>query len=217
MEDITFHIITPYKGPEEWLKECVHSVKIQTLSSVHHVIIDHDNKGACRNHFEALQKIDPSPNNIIIHLDGDDKFINHRALEVIKQAYLNPSIWVTYGNYVSRQGSVCRPLVQEPFRASMLTKGWRWSHPRTFRASLIPHLKESDMKDFQGNWLSSAADVAIFLPMLELAGNNRIKFIDEDLIYYRIHQNNDHASQEKLHDQMRCVITICQKLPYGEL
>mgnify|MGYP000091014587 CR=1 FL=1 len=43
MEDITFHIITPYKGPAEWLRECVYSVKMQTLPSIHHIIIDNDN------------------------------------------------------------------------------------------------------------------------------------------------------------------------------
>ena len=67
MEDFTFHIITPYKGPIHWLDECIHSVRMQTLSSVHHVIIDEENKGACRNHFETLQKISPTPNNIVIH------------------------------------------------------------------------------------------------------------------------------------------------------
>jgi hypothetical protein len=217
MEEFNFHIITPYYGPKNWLEECVYSVKMQTLFSVHHVIIDTDRKGACRNHFETLQLIPPEKNNIIIHLDGDDKLINHRALEILYEVYKNDDIWATYGNYVSRQGSVCQGHDELPFRESFKRIGWRWSHPRTFRANLIPYLKEQDMKDSMGNWFTSAADVAIFLPVLELCGKKRVAFVNEDLVYYRIHPNNDHASRQKLQDQIRCAIELQNKKPYTQI
>jgi hypothetical protein len=217
MEDFTFHIITPYKGPIHWLDECIHSVRMQTLSSVHHVIIDEESKGACRNHFETLQKISPYPNNIVIHLDGDDKLINHRCLEILRYVYSNNDVWATYGNYTSRQGSVCAPLNNLPFRESFKKIGWSWSHLRTFRASLIPNLLEEDMKDSSGKWFSSAPDVAIFLPILELCGKDRIRFINEDLVYYRIHQNNEHSNNSKLADQIRCAVELQNKKPYARL
>lgn len=217
MEKLTFHIVTPYWGPEKFLQECVHSVKMQTVSSIHHVIIDTDRKGACRNHFEALKNIDPDQNNIIVHLDGDDKFITHKALEIISKEYENRNVWATYGNYVSREKSVCRNLPQNTFRESIVDGGWGWSHPRTFRASLIPYLNESSMKDSRGNWFSSASDVAIFLPILEMAGKDRVKFIDEDLVYYRIHPNNDHSNREKLQDQVRCALELYRMPEYSRL
>lgn len=217
MEELNFHIITPYKGPKHWLDECIHSVRMQTLPSTHHVIIDEENKGACRNHYETLQKIDPSPNNIVIHLDGDDKLIHFRALEILKYVYSNNNIWATYGNYVSKQSSVCRPLDDTPFRQFFKKVGWAWSHLRTFRANLIPYLKEEDMKDSSGNWFSSAPDVAIFLPILELCGKNRVAFINEDLVYYRIHNNNEHSSESKLKDQIRCALELQNKKSYQEL
>jgi len=217
MEKLNFHIITPYKGPKQWLDDCINSVRSQTLPNIHHVIVDEENKGACRNHFEALQKIDPIKTNIVIHLDGDDMFLGTRVLETISEAYQDESVWATYGNYVSRQGSVCMPDDSLPFRESFAKIGWRWSHLRTFRAHLIPYLKEIDMKDSKGDWLSSASDVAIFLPILEMCGKQKIKFINKDLVYYRIHSNNDHASTQKLQDQIRCVWEILQKNSYGEI
>lgn len=211
---LTFHIVTPYRGPDNWLQECIKSVETQTLSAVHHVIIDTENKGACRNHFEALQGIEPVPSNIVIHLDGDDKFAHERALETLQAAYRDPEVWATYGNYVSDQGSVCRPMDSRGFRESIIHGGWCWSHPRTFRAHLIPHLKEEDMKDSQGEWYSSAPDVAIFLPILEMAGKPRVRFIDCPLVWYRIHENNEHASRERLQDQVRCAVELFHKKPY---
>lgn len=217
MEKLNFHIITPYKGPKEWLDDCISSVRSQTLPNVHHVIIDDESKGACRNHFETLQKIEPVSSNIIIHLDGDDMFLGTRVLETIAEAYQDQSVWATYGNYVSRQGSVCMPDDSLPFRESFGRIGWRWSHLRTFRAHLIPYLKEKDMKDLNGQWFTSAPDVAIFLPVLEMCGKKRIKFINKELVYYRIHNNNEHSNQKKLQDQIRCAREILQKNSYGEI
>lgn len=216
-EELNFHIITPYKGPDEWLEECIQSVKMQTLKATHHVVIDTENKGACRNHFETLQKIEPTSSNIVVHLDGDDRFITYRALEIIQESYSDPNVWATYGNYVGRQRSVCRPIDERSFRESIVNGGWPWSHPRTFRAHVIPNLREDDMKDANGQWYSSAPDVAIFLPILEMAGKSRVKFIDEDLMYYRIHQWNEHANPEKLRDQVRCALHIFRRNPYKKL
>jgi len=217
MEEFTFHIITTYKGDSLYLEECIQSVNMQTLSAIHHVIIDHEDKGACRNHFEALQSIESVSSSIIVHLDGDDRLLHTRVLEKVREAYHDPNVWATYGNYVSRAKSVCRPIDKRSFRQSILDGGWPWSHLRTFRAHLIPYLKETDMKDSSGNWFSSASDVAIFLPILELSGKSRVKFIDDDLVYYRIHPDNDNATVNKQRDQFRCAVELFKKEPYKQL
>lgn len=208
---LTFNIITPFKGPKHYLDECIESVKEQKLSRPitvnHHVIIDDNNYGACRNHFESLQKIDPVSSNIIIHLDGDDKLIDPECFNTLYDEYMNDNTWVTYGNYVSKQGSICRPSHSSSFRFIAKNYGWQWSHLRTFRAHLIPYLKEDSMKDNQGKWFSAAPDVAIFLPILELSGLKRVKFIDKDFVYYRIHSGNEHSDKIKLQDQIRCALT----------
>jgi hypothetical protein len=222
---LEFHIVTPYKGPLDWLDECKKSVQDQNIDRPfhvhHHVVIDNDKKGACRNHFETLRKILPLKvslkNCIIVHLDGDDKLIDSNTFNHLFDIYQNDDVWATYGNYVSRQGSVCRELNGLPFRESFKRFGWHWSHLRTFRHHLSQYLNEDDMKDFSGNWFSSAPDVAIFLPVLEMCGVDRVKFVDKDFVYYRIHNNNEHSSRERLNDQIRCAVEIAQKRPYFKL
>lgn len=222
---LEFHIITPYKGPMDWLTECKQSVEKQNKDRPfhlhHHVVIDDDNKGACRNHFETLKKINPmklpAKNCIIVHLDGDDKLIDLNTFNVLFDIYQDENVWATYGNYVSRQGSICRGLTGLPFRESFIKFGWHWSHLRTFRHNLSAFLKEEDMKDASGKWFSSAPDVAIFLPVLEMCGVDRVKFIDKDFVYYRLHDNNEHSSRQKLNDQIRCAIEIAQKKPYNKI
>ena len=217
MEKITFHVITPFFGPKEFLDNCIKSVKGQVNVEVkHHVIIDDARKGACRNHFEALQTIQPVSSNIIVHLDGDDFLLNDRCLEVVKKVYRDENVWATYGSYISNQGCICKPSIDSiPFRDEFKYFGWKWSHLRTFRANLIPHLKEEDMKDLAGNWYSSAPDVAVFLPVLEMCGKSRVKYITDPLVYYRIHPGNEHSTEDKLMDQVRCALHIMSRSKYS--
>jgi hypothetical protein len=50
------------------------------------------------------------------------------------------------------------------------------SHLRTFYTKLLTLVKESDLKDENGNWFRAANDVAIFIPILEMA-HKRIAYI----------------------------------------
>ena len=209
------YVVTPYKGADKPLQECIKSVERQTVESKHIIIEDVESKGACFNHFEALKGIPESTENIVVHLDGDDMLLEDTALERILKAYRDPSCWVTYGNYVSRLPSVCKPINPSiSFRDSIIRGGWCWSHLRTFRANTKHLLLEKDMKDSSGNWYTSAPDVAIFLPILEMAGKSRVRFIDEDLVYYRHHPANEASTQKGLQDQVRCAMDIYQKPSY---
>lgn len=210
------YVITPSMPNNPWLDECKSSVSSQSVSCTHIVIEDILRKGACRNHYESLQAIPALHNNIIIHLDGDDYFTSIDSVKTILKFYKDENVWATYGNYSSIDKSVCRPIPDNSFRDSIIFGGWGWSHPRTFRASLIPYLKESTMKDRFGNWFSSAPDVAIFCPILELCGKSRVRFIDKELVYYRIHPNNEHSGI-KLADQVRCALELASMEPYRQL
>jgi hypothetical protein len=214
-------VITPYSPSikKEWLHDCRASVKEQTYPAKHILIPDILKKGACCNHFESLRSLTASEESntygaVVIHLDGDDCFLSRYAVEKIVNEYdKNPNLVATYGNYVSTQGSICRETLQPP-RETIVRGGWAFSHPRTFLLRYAEFLREEDMKDSKGNWFSSAADVAIFCPILEMAGKDRVKFIEEPLVYYRIHSGNDHANRDKLNDQVRCAVEIFQKPNY---
>lgn len=219
MEKLNFHIISfvSPNSPKEWMEDCINSVKMQTVPSTHHIFVDKDQKLATQNHFETLQKIEAVSSNIIIHLDGDDSLITPRVLEMLEDHYQDSEIWATYGNYVSKAPSVCKPLDDKPFRHCILNGGWRYSHLRTFRAHLIPYLKEQHCKDINGNWYAAAADVAVFLPMLEMSGKDRVRFINEDLVYYRIHNNCNHTRRDLAHNQIRCAYELSARKPFSRL
>ena len=50
------------------------------------------------------------------------------------------------------------------------------SHLRAFYTQLFLNIKEEDLKDKDGNYLKAANDVAICLPILEMA-HERVKYI----------------------------------------
>ena len=62
---------------------------------------------------------------------------------------------------------------------------------RSFRAFLWKGLEEEDFRSEDGSYLA-VADVAIFLPVLEMAGINRLRYIPEvQMIYNRETPIND--------------------------
>ena len=61
---------------------------------------------------------------------------------------------------------------------------WVTSHLRTFKRGLWRFIKDEDMKDTTGKYYSMAWDMAIMYPLLEMAGLQKIKFIDRIMYVY---------------------------------
>ena len=74
------------------------------------------------------------------------------------------------------------------------TTGW-FSHVRTFRAMLFHEIDaDKEFKDSEGNFYTAAPDIAIMLPVLELACGQVHKI---EGIHYLYHSNtglNEHRS-----------------------
>ena len=188
------------------------------------------NKGTITSHLKGIREAEKyidkswwypheyaSFNNVVVHLDGDDWFCSNKALLEIAKAHLDPSCLVTYGNYKCLSGnkSVCRPTANN-FREQILTGGWCYSHPRTFKLHLASYIKDEDLRDSAGNYFTAAPDVALFLPMLEMAGVDRVRFINKELVEYN-DSNPLNEDKCKLNDQVRCAIEISKKEPYKRL
>src|SRR5262249_15822929 len=58
-----------------------------------------------------------------------------------------------------------------------------FSHLHTFKYALWKHIKDADLRDKNGHYFPVLYDVAIYYPMLEMAGR-KIKFIKETLYIY---------------------------------
>ena len=139
------------------------------------------------NHFKAAHMCDN--HEIIVHLDGDDKFANENVLQILNCVYQDPSVWLTYGQFMHYPLMTlggCKPYPQDyierrDFRYYEHIAG----HPRTFRAGLFKHIH---LKDFlyQGQFVPCCADVAMMVPMLEMSGGEHIRSLSQVLTYYNM-------------------------------
>lgn len=238
-----FRIVTPVYNAEKWIGPCIKSVLSQTDDRWTQIIVvdgatDNtydeavlaagndpriniikmkDRKGICNSHILAHDYHVRNNEDVFVHLDGDDMFLNEHTLQYLRNVYSKNDVWATYGNYVSKSGreSICRQVnINEGIREQIL-KGWPFSHIRTFKTFLWDKINKQDLKDSFNNDLTAAVDVAIFTPVLEMCGN-RIVYIKKPLYFY----NDDNPLNEdkcRLQDQVRCALEIYVKTKKARL
>lgn len=245
MKDNKFTIVIPVYNSEKIVVECINSIKNQNYKNFKVIIINDgstdntekdildniDNrftylKNDKRNkqlysHVRALNSGLIREDEIVVHCDGDDKFINNNALSIINSVYISyPNILSTYGSWVSASGRqcVCKPWDKKvSIEEYIYPRGWIFSQVRTFKYFLWKHVNQKySLYDNNNKLFTSAADVAIMKPILELSGRNRVAYIKNILYYYRDNRNlNVHNCN--LNDQVRCALELHKKNPYNKL
>lgn len=139
--------------------------------------------------FQGIGASGARPDDVIVLLDGDDRLAAN-ALDTISRIYaVSPDIWLTYGNYlpIPDQGHTLAsdyPTLVRWNRDFRSHPKIRFNHPITFRRHLWDRLDEADLQDDHGAWFRAAYDVAIIIPMLEMAGPDRYVFCDEQMYLY---------------------------------
>lgn len=130
--------------------------------------------------------------DIIIEVDGDDWLPNTNVLKRVKEVYEDENVWIANGSFNysdGRKGFTSPPnnisnIRREPFTAS---------HLRTWRAFLWRNIKQEDLKDETGTYWRIAGDLAFMFPMIEMAGEEHYKFMEEiNYIYNDENPINDH-------------------------
>ncbi len=135
------------------------------------------------------------PTDIIALVDGDDTLASKSALAHIARIYEDPNVWLTYGSFAYQDG---RPGFAAPYREgeNVRTAPFRATHLKTFRASLFHHLTIDDFQHTVPSpahaeygaltWIEHARDMYTMLPLLELAGLDRSRFVPEVLYLYNL-------------------------------
>jgi len=137
--------------------------------------------------------------DIVVEVDGDDYLACNDVLSYLNEVY-QKDIWLTYGQFVPIDGTYnnyCCPLgliggvpdfgrkgcfvTTSNYRKSEV---WVTSHLRTWKKWLWSKINEEDLKDEDGNYFITASDCASMFPMIEMAGEEHIKFIDKVLYVY---------------------------------
>jgi glycosyltransferase involved in cell wall biosynthesis len=169
-------------------------IEEQQLSNKITIIDNQERHGALYNLYNAIHQCPDK--NVIVTLDGDDWFATNSALERIAHEYQKNNAWITYGQFLWFPACVkgfCKPFPTDVMHHKKFRSyNWVSSHPRTFYGWLFKKINKEDLM-YEGKFLSMAWDVAMMLPMLEMASDGHIACI-EDILYTYNEDNplNDH-------------------------
>ena len=103
-----------------------------------------------------------------------------------------------------------------PF-SSARTGPWISSHLRTFKAGLFRKIKKEDLLGpDEPTFMSMAGDVACFSPCLEMAGEDRVKYVN-DINYVYNTETPLNEFKTGLQHSMRCSQHIASKPQYQRI
>jgi glycosyltransferase involved in cell wall biosynthesis len=170
-------------------------------------------KRAMANYVDAIAHA--PRRSVVVSYDGDDRFEHPRVLENLAAIYADPAVWMTYGTYRPEPDTfhhVCAPLPKKVMKHRLFRKyKWVTSQLRTFYAELFLKVSVKDLKyygkskkykEFYGQYVPTACDLAMMFPMLEMASLGHIFYVKEVNYVYNLHDANDRTANRKLQSKM---------------
>jgi glycosyltransferase involved in cell wall biosynthesis len=162
------------------------------LDSRINVYINKNHKGLAANMWRGMKLANPEPEDVIAWLDADDELFEGALKIVAKKYEKKPDLLVTHGSYW-RMDLKRRTKMSRPYKKSFRKESWRGSHLKTFKYKLMEHFPKEYLKDKKGKWYQAASDVALMIPIFELAGLDRVKFIRKYTYKWRMTNNKTRA------------------------
>ena len=161
----------------------------------HHVefVARSERRGGTRNTLEGIRQA--GRESIVIELNGDDRLPDPSVFAFLNKVYQDPDVWMTYNTQRESTGVI--PFQLPPPRAvrharSYRDHPWTTSHLRTFRRALFDHVPEDVMIDPEtGEHWESADDIALYLWMLELAGDHA-RHLWRITYFYNFHERTEY-------------------------
>lgn len=181
-----------------------------------------------KNFLDASKLLNPADEDIMIMVDADDWLAHNDVLSTLIKYYDSiPELLVTHGTWTPYPHNLAphyripgnhnnRPYEEEEFRQNIRKFQWRGSHLKSFKHKVWKHLKEEDLKDANGDFITVTGDLALMWPLLEMAGFDRVKFVPEILYIYNMETpfNDDKVH---LQMQMKTADYLVAKEPYKRL
>ena len=226
-----FLIVVAFHNAGNYLAACIESIKQQSYENYRVVLIDdasddecldsttltdrfrmirHKQRtGAMLSAHQAILRYS-KPDDIVLHLDGDDSLAHDQVLEYLNQVYERSNCWVLYGQYRTDTGHIghARPFYSDELDYPPLThRAMSFPvHIRSYRAGLYHQIKHQDenysvYKDSTGQWLTSAVDIAQMRVIFQLAGHEHIRFNNE--VIYLYNYNNPLGTHYVATDQQK--------------
>jgi len=160
-----------------------------------------ENYGALKNRYLCTEHV-KNPESIVMHLDLDDSFYTKNSIKIVADTYSKYNCWLTYGSYASNVGGCWNKEIPKEVWAnnSHRKNAWSTSSLRTFKKWLWDKIDPKDFLMPDGTWIKRGTDLAFMFPMLEMAGQKRVRFIKNILYYYNVYgqQNKNLLKHENL-------------------
>lgn len=171
------------------LDRCLKSIKTQSYKDYNlivSVVEDSDRMYLLENTVKSIARCSPKPDDIIVLIDADDFLTDEDAFKIISEVYKNnPEVLLTYGSYVnlssSKTGKFCFEYEEHE---DVRTSPWKGSHLKTFKYKLFQKIPDSELRDDDGEYYKCCADRALMIPMMEIAGYDRVRYIPMILYCY---------------------------------
>ena len=141
-----------------------------------------------------------NPEDIILEVDADDWLLHAFVFEYLNQVYQDPNIWMSYGQYVQYPdgdlgGHYNLSLNKEVDKQNLYRNAiFPYSHLKTYKAWLLDKVpREYVINPETNKYFSMTADFALCMPMVEMAGKDRIFKVPEPIYVYNtsVDANNE--------------------------
>jgi glycosyltransferase involved in cell wall biosynthesis len=201
-EPLRIHVITACRNAEAWLPRLAESLREQSHGEFSWSVYDDastdgsvallrslaaeeprlrllrgSRRGwAARSRWRALASLEAADRDLVVLVDGDDWLAVPEALEILDDFHRRRELLVSHGTYRDELGKRCTWAEDYPLevkrRCGFRSHPWIASHPRTFRYGLFRQLAKDRRLAAQIQRYRCATDLALFLPILELAGEH---------------------------------------------
>lgn len=139
---------------------------------------------------------------VVLELNGDDWLPDPGVLDFLNRVYADDEVWMTYNTLCYPDGRV--PPWAMPYPRAVVSanayrdySGWPSSHLHSFRRQLFEHISPETFVDpATGSLWESADDQAIYLAMLELAGQHARHLNRVTYVYNFWEQSHSHVNAQ---------------------
>lgn len=141
--------------------------------------------------------------DIIMEVDADDWLLHPFVFDYLNQIYQNDDIWMTYGQYITYPkgevgGHYYLTIDDNVDRLNAYRQAiFPYSHLKTYKAWLLNRVpKEYVINPENGTYFKLTADFAVCMPMVEMAGKNRIFRVDDPIYVYNTADDANNESSQ---------------------
>jgi glycosyltransferase involved in cell wall biosynthesis len=138
----------------------------------------------CESYYQTVHEC--RDEEVIVHLHGHDWLAHPEVLERLNQTYMNPDVWLTYGQYLEfpsfRRGMNSPFPKKKGYNKRVQSAPWVIAPLKTFYAKLFKkfNVEESDYPNY---FLSIEDENALLLPLAKI-GKTHVRFIPEVLFIH---------------------------------